>query len=132
MPPGCGGFFIVMGCSPCLVVIDIINVLRITIKAKDHPPVSANCNGPEAFHLALELVQPKTRQLHMSNIGGGMKRRQNVLQLLDVFRAYAARVAVLKRGVSAPCGGLSLSSRAVTRHVSHVNTNASTIVTVFW
>ena len=36
-PPGCGGFFIVMGRSPCLVVIDIINVLRVTRQSGKSP-----------------------------------------------------------------------------------------------
>src|SRR6266852_6275505 len=48
-PPGCGGFFMVMGRSPCLVIIDIINVLGVAFcKTEDHPPVGAYRNSPKA------------------------------------------------------------------------------------
>ena len=46
-PPGCGGFFIIIGRSPCLVVIDIINILRATVKAKNHSPVCPNGHPPK-------------------------------------------------------------------------------------
>src|SRR5271154_2807577 len=69
-PPGCGGFFMVMALSP-LVVIDIINVLRAAVEAENHPPVGPNSHGPKSFSLTLERVQPKPRQVHMGNTGGG-------------------------------------------------------------
>ena len=58
-PPGCGGFFIVMGRSP--VVVDIINILRAAVKAENHPPVSPNGHAPKALQIAFERVQPKAR-----------------------------------------------------------------------
>jgi hypothetical protein len=33
----------------------------------------------------------------MGNGGGGVKRRQNILQLANMFRVYAARVVLLKK-----------------------------------
>src|SRR5437879_7343935 len=51
MPPGCGGFFIVMDGSTCLVVIDIINVLGVALdKTENDPPVSPNGHSPKTFH----------------------------------------------------------------------------------
>jgi hypothetical protein len=70
------------------------------IKAKDHSPIGPNGYSPEAFHLALERVQPKPRQVYMSNIGRDVKRRQNIPQLFDVFGIYAARSSSSKRRFS--------------------------------
>src|SRR5450755_209647 len=67
-PPGCGGFFMVMARSPCLVVIDIINVLGVALgKTENHPPVGPNRYRPEAFHPAFERMQPIRGQVHMCN-----------------------------------------------------------------
>src|SRR5260370_15677030 len=57
--PGWGGFFMVMGRSPRLVVIDIINVLRAAGKAENNPPVDPNGHGLKNFHLAFQRVQSK-------------------------------------------------------------------------
>ena len=84
-----------MGCF-LSVVIDIINILRAVVKAKNHAPVGAYCNSPEAFHLALERMQPEPRQIHVGNGAGGVKRRQNIPQLANMFRVYAARMALFK------------------------------------
>src|SRR5450759_3407107 len=63
--PGCGGFFMVIGRSPCSVIIDIINVLRISVKTEHHPPVGTNGHGVKTCQLALEGMQPEPRQIHM-------------------------------------------------------------------
>jgi hypothetical protein len=86
-----------MGRSPCLVVIDIINVLRVTIETKNYPPVGPNGHGPKTFHLAFERMQPESRQVHVGNRRGGMKRRQNIPQLVGVFRVYLAWVVLFKK-----------------------------------
>jgi hypothetical protein len=101
-----------------LVVIDIINVLRAVVKTENHPPVGAYCNGPETFRRAFERMQPEPRQIHVVNGSSGVKRCQNIPQLANMFRVYAARV--VQKAVSVPCGGLSVSSRTVMRHVAHV------------
>jgi hypothetical protein len=46
--PGCGGFFMVIGWF-LSVVIDIINVLRVAVKAENHPPVGPNGHGQKPF-----------------------------------------------------------------------------------
>jgi len=73
-----------------LVVIDIINVLRVAVKAKNHPPVGAHCNSPETLKRAFERMQPEPRQIHMVNGSSGVKRCQNIPQLTNMFRVYAA------------------------------------------
>src|ERR1700686_1393617 len=51
--PGCGGFFICMGGSVVLVVIDIVNILyAAVVKTENHTPVSANNDGIKAFQIA--------------------------------------------------------------------------------
>jgi len=41
-------------------------------------------------------MQPESRQIHVGNRGSGVKCRQNIPQLADMFRAYAAWVVLLK------------------------------------
>ena len=55
------------------VVIDIINVLRVAVKAENHPPVGAYCNRPKAFRRAFERMQPESRQIHVVNGSSGVK-----------------------------------------------------------
>jgi len=86
-----------MGGSPCLVVIDIINVLRAAVEAEDNPPVGTNGHGSKILHLAFERMQPEPRHVHMGNGWGGMKRCQNIPQLADMVGVYAARVVLLKK-----------------------------------
>jgi hypothetical protein len=85
----------VMGCIVS-VVIGIINVLRVAIESKNHTPVGPNGHRPKAFHLACERVQPESRQVHVGNGRGGVKRRQNIPKLANMFRVYAAWAVLLK------------------------------------
>ena len=78
------------------VVIDIINILRAIVKAKNHPPVGPDSYSPEAFHLAPERVQPESRQVHMGDGRGSVESHQNIPQLADVFRVYATRIVLFK------------------------------------
>jgi len=55
-----------------LVVIDIINVLRVSVKAKNDALVGANRYRPETLLLAFKGMQPKARQIHMGDSGGGV------------------------------------------------------------
>jgi hypothetical protein len=84
-------------CSPCLVVIDIINVCRAIIEAENHPPVGPDGNGPNPFHPTFERMQPEPRQIHVGNRGSSMKRCQNIPQLGSMFRVDAAGVVLFKK-----------------------------------
>ena len=79
------------------MVIDIINILRVAVKAENHSPVGVNCNGPKAFIRAFERMQPEPRQIHVRNALGGVKRCQNIPQLANMFRVYAARVVLFRK-----------------------------------
>src|SRR5664280_1463983 len=79
------------------VVIDIINVLRVAVKAENHPPVGVYCNSSKTFRRTFERMQPEPRHVHMGNGWGGVKRCQNIPQLANMFRAYAARVVLFKK-----------------------------------
>src|ERR1700687_1554954 len=94
--PGCGGFFMVIGCF-FSVVIDIINILRAVVKTENHPPVCPDRYRPEAFQLASERMQPEPRHIHMGNGWGSVKRRQNIPQLANMLRVYAPRIAFFKK-----------------------------------
>jgi hypothetical protein len=78
------------------VVIDIINILCFAIEAKDHPPVGANGYGPKTLHLAFERMQPKRRQVHVGNRRCGMKHSQNIPELPNMLRDYAAWVVLFE------------------------------------
>jgi hypothetical protein len=114
----------VMGCF-LSVVIDIIYVLRVTVKAENHPPVGPDSYGPKTFHRSFERMQPEPRHVHMGNGWGSVKRRQNITQLADVFRVYAARVVLFKKPFQSLVADCPESSRTVTCHVAHVKNNSS-------
>jgi hypothetical protein len=64
------------------------------------------------------------------NGSSGVKRCQNIPQLANMFRLRRLGRPVQK-AVSAPCGGLSVSSRTVTCHVAHVKDNSITLALSF-
>jgi hypothetical protein len=78
------------------MVIDIIDILRVVVETEDHPPIGLDGHSPKAFHLALERMQAEPGQVHVGNGWGGVKRRQNIPQLANMFRVYAAWVIVFK------------------------------------
>jgi len=80
-----------------LVVIDIVNVLRVAVKAENHAPVGPYRNGPKPSVRAFEGMQPEPRQIHVSNGWGRVKRCQDIPQLANMFRVYAARVVLFKK-----------------------------------
>ena len=65
-------------------------------KAKNDTPIGAYDHRPEAFHLAFKWMQAEARQIHMGDGGSSVKRRQNIPQLADMVRIYAARVVMFK------------------------------------
>jgi hypothetical protein len=82
----------------CLsVVIDIINVLRVAVKTKNHPPAGPDSYSPETFQHAFQRMQLKPRQVHMRDACGGVQGRQNVPQLADALRVDAAWVVLFKQ-----------------------------------
>jgi hypothetical protein len=86
---------------------------------------------PKNLSSGLERMQFEPRQIHMGNVWGGVKRRHNIPQPVDMLRVHAAVVVLFKKAVSGPCGGLSLLSRTVTRHVAHVKHDTSKTVGFF-
>jgi len=113
-----------MGCF-LSVVIDIINVLRAVVKAEHHPPVGPDSYGPEAFHLASERMQPEPRHVHMGNGWGGVKRCQNIPQLTNMFRIYAARIVQFKKPFQTLVADCPYHPDTAMRHVAHVKNNVS-------
>jgi len=79
------------------VVIDTINILHAIIETEDHSPVSPDSHCPKAFHLAFEPMQPQLRLVDVSKSGSSMQCRQNVPQLVGMFRIYAPWVVHLKK-----------------------------------
>jgi hypothetical protein len=79
------------------VVIDIIDILRAVVEAENHAPIGPDSYTPEALPLASERMQPEPRHVHVSNGWGSVKRCQNIPQLANMFRVYAARVALFKK-----------------------------------
>jgi hypothetical protein len=78
------------------MVIDVIDIQCFAIgETKHHAPVGADRYGLEALQVALERVQAKTRKVHVGNVAGGVKARDNVAQFLHVFGRDAARIVVI-------------------------------------
>jgi len=86
----------IMGRSPFVVIIDIVNVLRAILKSKDYAPVCPDGHGPKALHSAFERMQPQLRLVDVSNGWGGMECRQNIPQIFGMFRVYTPWVIVFK------------------------------------
>jgi hypothetical protein len=78
MPPGCGGFLIVMGST----------FLSSGNRHNQRPPRHHRSekslaswpepSPPKPFHLAFERMQPEARQVHVTNRRGSIERSQNV------------------------------------------------------
>jgi hypothetical protein len=64
------------------------------VKAKNHPPVGSDGNGPKPFHLALERVEPETWQIQIDGSSGRLQPRENVTELNQVLSDNTARVVV--------------------------------------
>ena len=80
------------------MVVDQINVASVAfLEAEDHAPVRPNSHAPKTFQVALERVEPKTRETHVVGLSGAVKDGEDVFGLLDVIRVYAPRLAVLKK-----------------------------------
>ncbi|MGH9433723.1 MAG: hypothetical protein ACRD3T_19515 [Terriglobia bacterium] len=85
----------IMGRSPCLVIIDIINILGVALgKTENHPPVSPDGHGPKAFSSGLERMQPETRHVHIGHGAGRVEPRENIPKFNDVFSRHPARFVV--------------------------------------
>src|SRR3990172_1891048 len=93
------------------VVVKIIDVQRIVIgKAEHHSPVGANRDRPESFPVALERMEPESRQVHILNLPGSVEPRENVSQLLRVLREHPTWVVVLVKA----------SQSLVTKRLNHL------------
>ena len=63
-------------------------------KAENDPPVCANRYRPKTFLSTFELVQPKTRHVHIGRGKNSAEPRENIAELVSVFGDDAARVVV--------------------------------------
>jgi len=111
------------------VVIDI-NIRRAIVKTENHPPVGPNSHGPKAFHLTFERMQPKPRQVHMTNSRRGVKRRQNT-RSFSTCSVFTPLGSSCSNSRFSPLWPIVFTSRTVTRHVSHVKNNGSKIPVFF-
>jgi hypothetical protein len=60
------------------MIIQIVNVNDVAVfKTKNHAPVSAYRHCPKNIALALELVQPESRQSQISWMRCGIKNAQD-------------------------------------------------------
>ena len=79
------------------MVIDIIHVLHVVVRAKDHLLVCANRYRPKTFELAFERMQPETGHIHIGHGAGCVELRENIAQFDGVFGYHAARVVVFMK-----------------------------------
>ena len=79
------------------MIIDIIYIRRAIIKTKNNAPVCSNSHGPKAFHLAFQSMQSQPGLVHVGNRRGGMECRQNIAQLVGMFRIYTPWVVLFKK-----------------------------------
>jgi len=82
------------------MIIEIINVQRVVVgETEDDPPIGADGHGPKVFELALQGVQPETRQVHVSKRTCRIETREYVTQLHRVFGDDAPWIIVFVKAL---------------------------------
>ena len=99
------------------VVIDIINVLRVALKAENHPPVGAYCN--------FERVQPEPRHVQMGNGRGQREASPELFRSLPTCSGLTPPGSSCSKSRFNPLWLIVRIIHTVTRHVAHVRNNFS-------
>ena len=85
------------------MIIEIIDVHRVAVgKAEYDPPVGADRHGPKTSELALQCVQPETRQVHVLNCASRIETGKDVTQFHGVFGADPARIVLFVKAFQPP------------------------------
>src|SRR5262249_30875977 len=95
--PGCGGFFIAIGRSPSLVIVDQINVSGVlSLKAEDHTPIGFYGDGPEAFQFPFQRVKPEAWRVHVARRARLIQPGEDATQFFYILGADFAAVVILE------------------------------------
>ena len=69
------------------MIIAIINVDHVAAREPEyHSPVRADRYRPKAFQIALERMQPKSRQVHITRRLRGLQPGKDISQFRHVLR----------------------------------------------
>jgi hypothetical protein len=72
--------------SGSLVVVLVVDLVAVaSVKAEGDSPVSVHVDGPLPLAPAFERVEPEPWRIEVSNIGRGVKPRENTTDLRDVI-----------------------------------------------
>jgi len=86
------------------MVIDQIDVGDVfAVKYENQPPITRNPNHPLSLTLALELVQPVTRKVHIGRFLCPTQRSQQDAQPDRLLRIDSPSVTALKNRASPLC-----------------------------
>ena len=84
------------------MIIDQINVEGLaSLEPENDPPIGANGNGPVAFAITLQLMQPEGWQSQRLDRVRGMEHGQDLLDLADMLCVHAPGVK-RKTTISSP------------------------------
>ena len=84
------------------VIVEIVDIQRVAFgKAENHSPVSPHGDGPKAFELALERMEPKTGQVHIRDGSRCVESHENIAQFFGVFAHDPAVVVIFIKALEA-------------------------------
>lgn len=79
------------------MIIQIINIVRAVLKAKDNTSVRPYRHGPKSLQHTFQGMQAKAWQVHMFNGRRSVQGRQNIPPFLDMLRVHDARIVIIKQ-----------------------------------
>ncbi len=84
------------------MVIDQVHISHVSIiKPEDHTPVGPDRHGPGAFQVSLQRVQPESRQVKVARLRRAIKKGQNILDFIKMFRRDPAPIALFEEALQA-------------------------------
>jgi len=109
------------------MVIVIIDNIGVTInKFKEYTPIAGNFDCMKVLFVAAQLVEERTRVIHIFYLTCSIKPIKDSFKPLGMFRPYSSRAPRIKKVLQAfMFKGFYHSLRSVTEKVTSVNVKFS-------
>ena len=69
------------------------------LEAKDHAPVGTHYHAPRTFQIALQWMEPKTREIHVARPAGSVQNGKNIPQLFNLISTHSLSLVVGKQSL---------------------------------
>jgi len=88
--------------TEALVVVEIIDIACVAIgEPKGYPPIRPDGDCPKASHFALERMQPKSGQIHISHGSRSVQTKKNVAEPIRMLAHDAAMIVLFVKAFQA-------------------------------